>query len=296
MKIDGRAIADKIYADLRERVGELHKKGIKPKLAVILIGDDPGSVSYVHQKEKHAQNIGIALQIDRLPTAISQEQLQGLIETYNNDRNIHGIIVQRPAPKQITKDFLDHAVIPEKDVDGFHPDSDFAPPVALAVERIIKEIYSSSEERSDESRSSRFANAHLNDNFYDWLLAQDMVILGKGETAGGPIISHFHNRNARITVIDSQTEHPEDIIDGADIVISAVGKKDVITSAMVNKKAILIGVGLHMEDGKLRGDFSEAEVAKKVAFYTPTPGGVGPVNVAMLLSNVVRAAEEQTGN
>lgn len=313
MKIDGKAIAGKIYVDLMSRVGELKKKnlpagrqGITPKLAVILIGDDPSSVSYVKQKEKHAKNIGVDLLIDRLPATISQEQLQTLLQTYNTDSAIHGVIVQRPAPKQISKEFLDCAVIPEKDVDGFHPDSDFAAPVALAVERILKEVYSSSEKQSDESRSAvlslpkgsrfgRLRRPHSNNNFYDWLLGQDIVVLGKGETAGQPIISHFNGRNAQLTVIDSQTDRPEEIIGGADIVISAVGKKDVITPSMVDKKAIVIGVGLHTEDGRLRGDFNNAEIAERVAYYSPTPGGVGPVNVAMLLSNVVRAAEEQTG-
>lgn len=284
MKIDGKIIAEKIYADLKKQVGELQKKNITPKLAVILIGDDPGSVSYVNQKEKHARNIGIALQIDRLPISVSEDRLKNLLTTYNNTPEIHGIIIQRPSPKQITKDFLDQAVIPEKDVDGFHPNSDFAAPVALAVERLLYEVF-----KVNKGKEVTF------DSFIEWLLTQDMVVLGKGETAGSPIISHFHNRNARITVIDSQTEDPQSIIGGADIVISAVGKKDILTAAMVAEDAIVIGVGLHTEDGKLRGDFNDIEIAKRVACYSPTPGGVGPVNVAMLLANVIRAAEEQAG-
>ena len=293
MKIDGRVIAEKIYTDLKERVGELAEKnlpagrhGITPALAVILIGDDPGSVSYVHQKEKHAKSIGVHLTVNRLPTTISQEQLNELIKNYNNDKAIHAIIVQRPTPEQITKEFLDYAVMPEKDVDGFHPNSDFAAPVALAVERILYEVFKQIQGEQDTFFST----------YVEWLLSKDIVILGKGETAGQPIISHFNGRNAQLTIIDSHTERPDEIIGGADIIISAVGMKNVITSNTVDRKAILIGVGLHVEEGKLRGDFADTEIAEKVAFYSPTPGGVGPVNVAMLLSNVVRAAEEQTGN
>jgi methylenetetrahydrofolate dehydrogenase (NADP+) / methenyltetrahydrofolate cyclohydrolase len=288
MKIDGRVIAENIYADLRDRVGELQQKGVQPTLAVILIGDDPGSVSYVHQKEKHTKLIGAELRLDRISTDISSEDVDALIQKYNHDPQVHGIIVQRPCPKQISKDFLDHAVLPEKDVDGFHPESDFAAPVALAVERVLYEVY-----KEKFGQHSGFTVSF--DSFIDWLIAQDMVVLGKGETAGQPIINHFHDRHARLMIIDSKTEQPEDIIGGADIIISAVGKKNVLTPNMVNKHATLIGVGLHTEEGKLRGDFTETEMAEKVAFYTPTPGGVGPVNVAMLLANVIRAAEERMG-
>jgi methylenetetrahydrofolate dehydrogenase (NADP+) / methenyltetrahydrofolate cyclohydrolase len=281
MKIDGKAIAEKIYADLTERVGELKKTNITPALAVILIGDDPGSVNYVAQKEKHAKKIGLDIHIDRISTDISQNELDDKIQRLNSDPTIHGIIVQRPAPEQITKEFLDTAVIPEKDVDGFHHESDFAAPVALAVEHILYIVFTLTEEQHDR------------DSFSSWLMSKSIVVLGKGETAGMPIITHFHGRNAQITVIDSATADPIDIIKNADVIISAVGKPAILTSDILSEKAIVIGVGLHEEVGKLHGDYSEADISGKAAFYTPTPGGVGPVNVAMLLANVVRAAEEQ---
>ena len=190
--------------------------------------------------------------------------------------------MQRPAPEQISKDFLNEAVIPEKDVDGFHPESDFAAPVALAVEQILYIVFTLSEGQRDR------------DSFSSWLISKSILVLGKGETAGTPIINHFHGRNAQVTVIDSKTEDPIGLIQNADIIISAVGKARIISPDLLRPEAILIGVGLHTEDGKLRGDYADREIEGNVSYFTPTPGGVGPVNVAMLLSNVVRAAEEQT--
>jgi 5,10-methylene-tetrahydrofolate dehydrogenase/methenyl tetrahydrofolate cyclohydrolase len=217
-----------------------------------------------------------------MSTGISQEALDKKIQEFNQDPTIHGIIVQRPAPGHITKEFLDHAVLPEKDVDGFHPGSDFAAPVALAVEHILSIVFTLTEEQ------------HGRVDFIPWLMGKSIIVLGKGETAGTPIITHFHGRHAQVTVIDSKTEDPIDIIRNGDIIISAVGKEDTITRDMLNPSMILIGVGLHSEEEKLRGDYHDNEVSERVAYFTPTPGGVGPVNVAMLLNNVVRAAEEQT--
>lgn len=285
MRIHGKVIAEKIYTDLRQRIKELQQSGVTPNLAVILIGSDPGSVSYVRQKELHAREIGVQLTVDRLPDTVSSEQLGQLVEEYNADMRVHGVIIQRPAPEQISRDFLDSVVVPEKDVDGFHPNSDFAAPVALAVERILYTVF-----------LSIIQPSLTHADFSDWILGQHIVVLGKGLTAGTPIITHFHNRNAQVSIIDSQTEDPLEILQSADIVISAVGQKDVLLPDMLRKETILIGVGLHTEEGKLRGDYNDRLMENAVAYYTPTPGGVGPVNVAMLMSNVVRAAEEQSGN
>ncbi len=281
MKIDGKALARKVYDDLSERVEELKTMGITPQLVVILIGEDPGSVSYVKQKELHAEKIGVKLKVMKLPTTVTTEQLKELVTLYNTDSLIHGVIIQRPVPEQIETADLDRLVTPEKDVDGFHPNSDFAAPVALAVERILRDIH---------------IIEKIEGSFEDWLLSRDVVIMGKGLTAGGPIINHFHNRSTQVTVIDSQTEEPVDILNEADIIITAVGKEQVLPNDAVLRDKILIGVGLHTEEGKLVGDYRDDDVQDTVAYYTPTPGGVGPLNVAMLLGNVVRAAEEQTGN
>jgi methylenetetrahydrofolate dehydrogenase (NADP+) / methenyltetrahydrofolate cyclohydrolase len=298
MHIDGRIIAERIYTGLTVRIIELRKQGIIPKLAVVLIGDDPGSVNYVSQKEKHAKKIGADLIIERLATDISQEALGKIVHEFNMELKIHGIIIQRPAPTHISKEFLNEAVIPEKDVDGFHPNSDFAAPIALAVERILYEVYKEIIE-SNVTRESPLSGysvpAVSYGSFADWLLGRHMVVVGRGLTAGTPIINHFHNRNTQVSVIDSQTEEPEEILGNADIVISAVGKQNVLATGALKRDAILIGVGLHTEDGVLKGDYQEADVIDRVQFYTRTPGGVGPVNVAMLMDNLVRAAEDQSG-
>ena len=226
MKIDGRVIAEKIYADLRNRVGELSKNNVTPTLAVVLIGNDPGSVSYVAQKEKHAKNIGVALQVDRLPTTVTEEQLQTLIDRYNTDTTTHGIIVQRPSPKQITKEFLDHAVIPEKDVDGFHPDSPFTAPVALGVLYILKSI--------------GLDVPHLS--------SKKIVILGRGETAGQPIAQAFTKLGIPIEVLHSQSNIDNPLktlytLQAADIIISCVGKGRVVKKEDLKLGVILVGVG-----------------------------------------------------
>lgn len=286
MKIDGRAIASHIYKDLTDRVEHLKERGITPTLAVVLIGDHPGSISYVKQKEKFAEQIGVKIKKQQLPETVTSDQLKQLVALYNADTIINGIIIQRPAPEHIQKEDLNEFVIPEKDVDGFHPDSDFAAPVALAVERILYDVYKELHHTGED--------ASLPD-FYSWLTGKNIVVIGKGETAGNPIITHFHGRNAQVNVVDTSSENPSDTLNEADIIISAVGKKDVLPPDVILREKILIGVGLHDEDGKLRGDFSDTEVEPVTLFYTPTPGGVGPVNVAMLLSNVVRATEEQRG-
>lgn len=238
------------------------------------------------------EKTGIKLKIQRLPDTVNEEQLENLVKIYNADSEINGIIIQRPAPEQIRKEMLNEFVIPEKDVDGFHPDSDFAAPIALAVERILFEVF---KELSGSEKSGTFVSSVSYDTFIDWLMSKHIVVIGKGETAGNPIISHFNGRNAQVTVLDTSSENPVETLNEADIIISAVGKANVIPSDVMLREKILIGVGLHTEEGKLKGDFIDTDIADVTLFYTPTPGGVGPVNVAMLLSNVVRATEEQRG-
>ncbi len=281
MKINGREIATKIYRDLEKRVGELKKNGITPTLAVMLVGNDPASKAYVAQKEKWGQKIGATVALDSYATSTTTEELLNRLQVLNHDAAIHGIIIQRPVPSYISGTILTNETSPTKDVDGFHPDSPFDPPVALAVEEMLKFVY-------DKRKHSEGVI------FLDWIHTQRIAILGKGETAGRPIQKLLTKRGLSPTVIDSKTPNPEFITKTADVIISAVGKTNVVTSNMLKNSAVLIGVGLHGEDSKLHGDYDEQEIKNTVSFYTPTPGGVGPVNVAMLLSNLVQAAEDQS--
>jgi methylenetetrahydrofolate dehydrogenase (NADP+)/methenyltetrahydrofolate cyclohydrolase len=284
MVIDGKAIAQHILDKLKVRVEELKQEGITPHLAVILIGDDESSKAYVRQKELKIQEIGAAITTHRFKSNFSEDELLALIEELNDDPIVHGIIIQRPLPSQIDGKKVTDATDTNKDVDGFGKDTPYDAPIALAVWRILREVYSSNEVRSSHTNSDT--------NLEEWLESKKIVILGKGQTAGMPIIKFFAKKDQPLTIVDSQTENREELIKAADIVICAVGKEDVVTSIMLKDDAILVGVGMRRgDDGKLQGDYDETEIANKAAFYTPVPGGVGPVNVAMLLSNLVKASE-----
>ena len=290
MRINGREIAAKIYKDLERRVGELQEKGISPTLAVMLVGKDPASRAYVLQKEKWGEKIGVTVAVDSYETPTTTEELLERLHMLNRDTNIHGIIIQRPVPSHINGTVLTNETSPAKDVDGFHPESPFDPPVALAVLKILEDIY----HKLHKGYSLQGVSLQKRIIFSDWLHQQRIVVLGKGETAGKPIQKLLTKRGLSPTVIDSKTPSSQLITNNADIIISAVGKPNVIKSEMLKREAVLIGVGLHGEDSKLRGDYDEQEIKNTAAFYTPTPGGVGPVNVAMLLSNLVQAAEDQS--
>ncbi len=282
MRIDGKAIADHILSELAARIATLREKNIIPTLAVILVGDDPGSLSYVKQKQKAAEKIGAKLVLHTQSAALSKNELQELIEKYNADPSIHGLIVQRPLPSGMgdCTDILNQ-IHPHKDVDGFVPKSPFAVPVAAAVLKILNEIF------------VRIATnpEPITNNFHTWLASKKIVILGRGETAGAPIAAALTKRGYAPMIIHSQTPNPDQIIRQAAIVVSCVGRAGVIKKDAVAPGAILISVGIWRgSDGKLHGDYEEDDVAGVASFYTPTPGGVGPVNVACLMQNLVKAA------
>ncbi|MBI2613156.1 MAG: bifunctional 5,10-methylenetetrahydrofolate dehydrogenase/5,10-methenyltetrahydrofolate cyclohydrolase [Candidatus Levybacteria bacterium] len=272
MKIDGRKIAEKILEELKIKVKKLQKKNIVPNLAIILIGNDTASLAYVNQKKLKAKQIGVKTTIVNLESRIQNSELNEILKNLNNDNAVNGIIVQRPVPQAINTEKLDKIIDPKKDVDGFHPKSKFEPPIALAVLKILEKIYEG--------------------GFKKWLKNKKIAVIGKGETGGKPIINSFKKMGINPIVIDSKTENPQNLTKTADIIISAVGKPQVIKPEMIKKGATLISVGLHKgTDGKLHGDYDEEKIKNVASFYTPTPGGVGPINVAYLLKNVVTACE-----
>lgn len=267
MIIDGRKIAGEILDELKNRVEKLKSKGITPHLAIILVGKDPQSESYVSQKELKGTKIGAKISVKRLALSVKTQKLLRTIEQLNNDSNVHGIIVQRPLPPHISSEEIDKAVIPAKDVDGFHPDSPYRPPIAAAVLKILESI---------------------DKNF----LNKKIVVIGKGKTGGGPIIKSLIKLGAYVQVVDSSTPNSSFIIHHSEIIISSVGKQDIVKPEMIKDGVFLISVGLNKgKDDKLHGDYEEEKIKDIALYYTPTPGGVGPVNVACLLQNLVKAAE-----
>lgn len=265
MKIDGRLIASEILNNLKPQVEALKKKGIYPTLAIILIGDDENSKSYIRQKQHKAGEIGAGIKLYEFKS-VSEDDLINLINDLNGNPAIHGIIVQRPLPQNFDKETISHTINPEKDVDGFNQTSNFDAPVAEAVIEILNSIGQSD------------------------LSGKKIVVIGKGETAGKPIINLLDKLELKFEIIDSKTENPDEIIRSAEIIISAVGKSGVIKPGLLNTNQILIGVGLYSQDGKLKGDYEEIDIENKVAYFTPTLGGVGPVNVSCLMRNLVQAA------
>ncbi len=262
MKIDGKQIAQKILDELKLKIQKLGKT---PHLAIILIGNDPASVAYVNQKKIKAELIGVKTTIKNFPSNTSTSTLLRTIQKFNNNNNIHGIIAQQPFSSHIDQEKIVNAITPRKDVDGFHLNSKFQPPIAQAVLEILKP-YS--------------------------FQTKKIAVIGKGKTGGEPIIQAIKKMGINPTVVDSKTENPENLTKNADIIISAVGKSNVVKPNMLKKGVILISIGLHKgSDGKLHGDYNEEEIKNIASFYTPTPGGVGPVNVAMLLKNLITACE-----
>ena len=291
MRIDGKQIAQEILDELKERVVRLKKKGIISHLHIITLTTDAASNAYVSQKKLKGGEIGAKITVENLSPNTKTDELLSKIERLNNDKNVHGIVIQRPLPSQIEEKKVAEAINPKKDVDGFHPQSKFSPPIAQAVLKILEKIYT----------STPVVDAQKPLGFSSWLKSKKIAVIGRGVTAGGPIIKTL-KRQAKtrsdlvtnLVTITSKTENKIEILKNSDIIICAVGKANIIKKSDIERGAILIGVGMYKgEDGKFHSDYEEDDIRDTASSYTPTPGGVGPVNVAELLSNLLKASENQ---
>lgn len=277
MIIDGRAISTKILENLTKRVEKLKDKGVIPTLAVLLIGDQKASAIYVRQKEIKAKTVGIDPKVFYFDDKVTNDEIEALVKKLDKDPKIHGIILQRPAPTHIKVEEIEEFISPIKEVDGFGVNSIYPVPVAAATLKMIENTYE---------------NLSVSEVFIDWLKSKKVIVIGKGETGGKTIINLLRKNGVEPFIIDSKTENRDGEIKKGDIVISAVGKRGVVTKSNLKKGAILIGVGIYSDEfGKTRGDYDAVEVENLASFYSPTPGGVGPVNVSMLMENVVEASE-----
>lgn len=272
MKIDGKKISQDLTTELKQKADNLLRKGIVPHLYIITLSPNEESVSYVKQKLLRAGELGAKVTIEDMSKTSKTEDVVSKIESLNINPEVHGIIVQRPMPSQIDEKAISDAVTPKKDVDGFNPMSYYETPVALAVIAILKKA--------------------LGDDIYNILKNKKITVIGRGVTAGGPIIKLLKKKGLKPEVISSKTENPEDLLRQSEIIISAVGKQDVVQLDYLSRDSILIGVGLHMENGKLRGDFKDKKAENKVSYFSPTPGGVGPLNVTMLFKNLIDSASK----
>ncbi|MBR3511927.1 MAG: bifunctional methylenetetrahydrofolate dehydrogenase/methenyltetrahydrofolate cyclohydrolase FolD [Clostridia bacterium] len=276
--IDGKALAKKIKEELRQEVDTLKEKGINPKLAVILVGDDPASQVYVRNKSKACEMVGVEFDEFLFPSSITQEELLGTIKKLNEDDSVNGILLQSPIPDHLDIREAFETIDPRKDVDGFNAinvgklsigDDCF---IACTPYGIVKMF----EEYNIELEGKR------------------AVIIGRSNIVGKPMLQCMLKKNATVTVCHSKTKNIEDIIKEADIVICAMGKAKFVKDYMVKDGAVVIDVGMNRdENGKLCGDVDFENVSKKASFITPVPGGVGPMTIAMLMNNVVKATKMQ---
>jgi methylenetetrahydrofolate dehydrogenase (NADP+) / methenyltetrahydrofolate cyclohydrolase len=279
--IDGRAIAAQILRELSARVGELKKRGATPGLAFVRVGEDPASKVYVGRKEKTCAELGIISETHVLPESTSEKELLALIAKLNSDNRMHGILVQAPLPKHISESKIYSAVLPEKDVDGFHPvnvgklmlgDANGFRPCTPAG---IIELLARSNVKTD---------------------GAEVVILGRGNIVGKPMAAMLCQKgkaaNATVTICHSATRDIKSHCLRADILIAAMGVPEFVKADMVKPGAVVIDVGVNRVDGKIVGDVDFAAVQKIAGKITPNPGGVGPMTIAMLMQNTVRAAEQ----
>jgi methylenetetrahydrofolate dehydrogenase (NADP+)/methenyltetrahydrofolate cyclohydrolase len=282
--IDGRTVAEKVYSELRDEISSLKAKGTTPGLAVVLVGDDPASRAYVRAKDKMCRELGLHSVKLELSAATTQVDLLARVEELNRDPAIHGILVQSPPPPQIDEAAIVMALNPAKDVDGFHPiniaklalgePTGFVPCTPLGCLRLLQES------------GTQVSGAHV-------------VVLGRSMIVGKPMALLLMQKgiDATVTVVHSRTRNLPEITRSADIIIAAIGRAGFVRAEHVREGAVVIDVGINrMEDPaaprgyRLIGDVAFEEVAPKTAAITPVPGGVGPMTIAMLMANTVKAA------
>lgn len=268
--IDGKAISNEIQENIRKEVELLDKK---PGLAVILVGEDSASKVYVNNKEKMCKKLGINSFVYRLPEDTSEEELLDLIEKLNNDSDVDGILLQHPVPSQIDEMKAFCTISPMKDVDGFNivnrgklaiGEDAFVACTPLGVVEMIRH------------EGITIKGKHC-------------VIIGRSNIVGKPLFELMLRENATVTVCHSKTVNLKEICKTADILVAAIGKPKFVTEDMVKDGAVVIDVGINRIDGKLIGDVDFENVSKKASYITPVPGGVGPMTIAMLMKNVMKA-------
>lgn len=276
--IDGKAIAEEIRNEFKERVKEFTKEGRKPGLTVVLVGDDPASQTYVKFKERAATELGISSEIVRLSQNINQQELLELVDRLNLDDGVDGILIQLPLPEHINEKVIIEAIAPTKDVDGFHPIN-------------TGRLFSSQQDRTRFDACTPMGVIELLDRKGIEIEGKKAVVVGRSIIVGKPVAHLLLERNATVTICHSRTVNLAAETRQADILIAAVGRPNLIRANMVKEGVVVIDVGTNRVNGKLIGDVAFNEVKEKAAYITPVPGGVGPMTIAMLMKNTIKARE-----
>lgn len=274
--LDGKAIAAQVRAEVAVGVSRLKQQGITPGLAVVLVGDDPASQVYVRSKTRACEEVGVVHFDHRLPATIPQADLESLIDRLNDDPRVHGVLLQLPLPTGLDAGAVLRRLDPRKDVDGllaenvgrlWNGEPRFVPCTPLGVMRLLREA------------GTPIAGAHA-------------VVIGRSQLVGKPVAALLLNEHATVTMCHSRTQGLDAIVAAADIVVAALGKPQRIPGAWIKQGATVIDVGINrLPDGRLVGDVDFDSAVLRAAVITPVPGGVGPLTIAMLLANTLRAAE-----
>ena len=275
--IDGKLISTQIKDELKAEVAQLKEKGMIPCLAVIQVGNDPASSVYVNNKKKACAYIGIESLSYELEENITQEELLSIIDELNHNEMVNGILVQLPLPKHIDEEAVIQAIAPEKDVDGFHPETvgnmcigskGFLPCTPAGVIQLLKR-----------------SNIEIE--------GKECVVVGRSNIVGKPMAILLLRENGTVTITHSRTKNLKEVTKRADILVAAIGKPKFITQEYIKKGAVVIDVGIHRnEENKLCGDVDFDDVVDKVSAITPVPGGVGPMTIAMLMNNCVETVRK----
>ncbi len=273
--IDGKLVSKKVKEDVAARVKELEQKGIKPGLAVIIVGDDPASRVYVNNKKKACAEVGFYSEEYALPADTTMEELLELIDVLNKRQDINGILCQLPLPKHLDEKAVIDYIDSTKDVDAFSPvnvgkimigDYDFLPCTPAGVMELLK-------------------------HYEIDVCGKECVVIGRSNIVGKPMGMLLLHQNGTVTISHSRTKDLKQVTKKADILVAAVGIAEFVTEDMVKDGAVVIDVGMNRKDGKLCGDVKFDEVEKKASYITPVPGGVGPMTIGMLMKNTLKAAE-----
>lgn len=277
MIINGKELAQKIRGELKQEVEQLRKKGIVPKLAVIMVGDNKASEVYVRNKSKACNELGIEFEEFLRDESTTQEELISLIDELNQRKDIHGILLQSPIPEHLDIREAFNRIDYKKDVDGFHP-------INVGKLSIGEDSFIS---------CTPYGVIKMLEAYNIPIEGKRAVVIGRSNIVGKPLVQCLLNKNATVTICHSKTQNIADVVREADIVIAALGKPKFVTADMVKEGAVVIDVGINRnEEGKLVGDVDFENVEKKASYITPVPGGVGPMTIAMLMNNVVKAAKE----
>ena len=275
--IDGKLVTAKIREEIRNESAAFEKEtGVKPGLAVIIVGDDPASQVYVRNKGKACEEVGFYSEIHRLPAQTTEEELLSLVHNLNENDKIHGILVQSPLPKHLDEALIVNNIRYEKDVDAFHPvnvgkimigDYNFLPCTPAGVMELLKA--------------------------YDIdVCGKEVAVVGRSNIVGKPQAMLMLHANATVTICHSRTKNLSEVLRRADVVVMAIGKAKFLKADMIKEGAVIIDVGMNRdENGKLCGDVDFDECEKKASYITPVPGGVGPMTITMLMKNTLTAAK-----